>query len=52
MNLMAGILCFLMGIVYLLCALFEGDLPYVIGFPFWIFAALCWIKTYMNEKRK
>lgn len=50
-NLIAGILCYLVSIIYLILGLFEDSLPYAIGFIFWILAGFFQIDTYRNKRR-
>lgn len=51
-NLIAGILCYLTSIIYLLLGLSEDSLPYAIGFVFWILAGFFQIATYNDKRRK
>lgn len=51
-NLIAGILCYLTSIIYLILGFSEDSLPYAIGFVFWILAGFFQIDTYRDKKRK
>lgn len=51
-DLVSGIVCFLMAIIYLVIAMNGDKIAFKIGFPFWILAGIFWIKTYKNKKRK
>ena len=50
-NFIAGILCYLISIIYLVLGLSEGSLPCAIGFIFWILAGFFQIDTYRNKRR-